>query len=75
MFLLLPPVTKGALIANTAFMHDLDHSSAHSLLHPSLSLSLFNELRKSEAKEEKNGFERMTNDDAESHDGLLPILS
>ena len=46
----------------------------HSLLHPSL--SLFNELRKSEAKEEKNGFERMTNDDAESHDdGLLPIRS
>ena len=74
MFLLLPPVTKGALIANTAFMHDLDHSSAHSLLHPSL--SLFNELRKSgEREKEKNGFERMTNDDAKSHDGLLPIQS
>ena len=74
---MLPPVTKGALIANTAFMHDLDHSSAHSLAHSLLhpSLSLFNELRKSEAKEEKNGFERMTNDDAESHDGLLPIQS
>ena len=35
--MLLPPVTKGALIANTAFMHDLDHSSAHSLIAPSLS--------------------------------------
>ena len=41
------------------------------LTHSSIPLpSLFNELRKSEAKEEKNGFERMTNDDAESHDGL-----